>query len=207
MELFIERLKREVREHPQKAALLGVLLFVSLWFWAPLVTRWFEADKTPAHQLAQPVTEVAVGDSAAVDFVEEEEEPWQTFAKRLEHDRRTTPVGALGLSRDPFQVVQAQATNSETPADEAKPAHWSPRRLGMKLTSTVVGAGRRVAMIDGRAYREGSRIMKRVGNQTVQFELARVAAKHVVLVQGENAYRLKIERVHDGGVLVETVER
>ena len=40
LERFAKRLRREVIANPKKAAILGIMLLVAIYFWTPLVMGW-----------------------------------------------------------------------------------------------------------------------------------------------------------------------
>ena len=38
---FARRLRREIAANPKKAGVLALLLVVAIWFWTPLMAKWF----------------------------------------------------------------------------------------------------------------------------------------------------------------------
>jgi len=116
------QLRREVKAHPGKAALLGVLLAVALYYWIPLAGKWLGSSKNLASVRAQPI--------ASAGLMQKPEKPsavlpgglptvpttpahpsgntseafpsWQQLVERRKADPRTRPVPRSTERRDPF---------------------------------------------------------------------------------------------------------
>src|ERR1700681_3555557 len=43
---FSVKLRREIAANPKKAGILALLLIVAIWFWAPLLGKWFGKPET-----------------------------------------------------------------------------------------------------------------------------------------------------------------
>src|SRR5437762_3182183 len=69
---FTVRLRREIAANPKKAGILGLLLAVAIWFWIPLVAKWFikpemdVKDGLPTPNVAAPSPAVAGSGTVAV---------------------------------------------------------------------------------------------------------------------------------------------
>jgi len=195
-----QRLEREAKKNPKQVVVLGILLLVALWFWAPLVWKWLPSDvaspSTAAGQVAVVPTpglsqehpaEKAKTSSAAAQ--------WQKLVEWMKHDPLMTPATQIASERDPFTspVVQTSGeaveveTNLVVVVDEL-----TPERAGLVLTSTIVGPKRRAALISGRAYAEGRKIVQPMGQQLVVFKLTEVHPKYIVLERDQHRYELKL---------------
>lgn len=131
-----KKLRREVAAHPAKAAVLGVLCVVALWFWAPLVWGWTVPNKSVIVPAVQPRDEPQlpgfpppdVAAAGAETEPTERSHSWRELVQWMQNDPRTKPArptwGAPGpvttvlgewlpwrrLSpggRDPFQTAQS----------------------------------------------------------------------------------------------------
>ncbi len=111
------KLRREVGAHPVKAAVLGILCLVALWFWAPLLQGWLTPRRpgSTASQAVQPGTPQRPGGSPtalAVPAPDSDSKtavyPWRQIVQWMEQDPRTRPVApapetgqpAAGLADD-----------------------------------------------------------------------------------------------------------
>src|SRR5262245_11950203 len=104
-----ERLKREVAASPKKAAMLGVVCLVAIWFWTPLVLKWV-GKKSPAEELtvasveedatATPVMPAPTAETNK-SIVSAVSSDWQKILKWIRNDPKMKPHTAIGR-RDPF---------------------------------------------------------------------------------------------------------
>ena len=98
-----KKLKREVTAHPAKAAVLGGLCVVAVWFWAPLVWGWV----SPAEPVASAAVTVESNSMPVPGFVPGGVSappaeatpavpavPWTQIVQWMEQDPRTCPAGA-----------------------------------------------------------------------------------------------------------------
>jgi hypothetical protein len=65
----------------------------------------------------------------------------------------------------------------------------TPESLGLKLSGTLIGTERRVAIINGASYVEGREL--RIADDIV-FVLAKVSARKVVLARGQERFVLEL---------------
>lgn len=132
---------------------------------------------------------------------------WGQLIEWMENDPQTLSAKRAPDWRDPFmtpetEIVQAQP---EAVPEQVKP-EVSPKSLGMSVSSTIVGPGRRVAQIDGRAYREGGTIKLVRDGQEIEFTLAEVEPHSVTLTREGKEFRLHTHRPTRSG-RIELVER
>lgn len=195
-----KQLARDLKKSPKKAAALGLLCLVAVYFWAPLVMNYFSGKKpTEKDQAevavvaaAQAPTQAAATAGSAAAAREGLSVPWKDLVKWMELDRRMMPAAASVGLRMPFgslesgsQTIDDETLASTRPGD----ADATPEQLGLKLSGTMLGGGRRVAVINGRPYAEGRPIAL---SENRVFVLKQVAARHVVLERQGERYELAV---------------
>lgn len=114
------------------------------------------------------------------------------------------PARQLGVGRDPFgpsaaavaaQLAAAKA-NVRKPVKRALPPDLMPADAGLVLNSTLVGSGRRMALIGGEPYWEGDTVP--APRDSVSFRLVEIFPRQVVLERQGNRYGLEIKTTtHD----------
>lgn len=188
---IVRRIKREARNNPAKAALLVGLLGLALYSWAPLVAGWLGAgEESPAA--ASPsemeLTErpgAGSGPVMAKNGVAAEERPsWHELQQWKQDSPWTSPIELTDL-RDPFQAMKG----TEEPVDENQGREEEPvttpeqmvAGIDVQLTGTIVGPRRRVALLDGQAYREGDVIRVEHLGTTWELEIRRIEPNRVRL--------------------------
>jgi hypothetical protein len=212
---FIRKLRREAKTNPKKIGVLGLLFVVALWFWVPLVWGWMkDADSADGARVAGPPTDAGPG-SAAAPLAEPDgkggeqgvsRHPWHQVVRWMDNDPQTSATNPVWEGRDPFAVPQIeepedvseeQEEELEQPLDE-----MTPESLGLVLSGTIVGPGRRVAQINGRTYHQGETIRIVDAGREIQFALAAVHPRFAVLEREGTQFELSIP-VPDGSGLIE----
>jgi hypothetical protein len=195
---LLRRLRREITGNPKKAAVLGLLLAVAFWFWAPLVGGWLGKSEVAEDVMPQAVatesTPEALGGSVVATATSKTPvPPWPKVAALIEADRRMQPALAAA-DRDPFAAplppAAAPAAESIVEAPQPPPVEVTPQAAGLTLSSTLVGPARRLALIDGKPYREGSKVRAR--QRDAEFELVEIHPRVVVLAREGRHYELRI---------------
>lgn len=116
------QLRREVKANPGKAALLGVLLAVALYYWIPLAGKWLSpasgveaARAQPAAsagllQTAEKPSPTLLGDPPTLRGTPSPSEKspdafpaWDQLVQQRQSDPRTQPVPWSPDQRNPFQ--------------------------------------------------------------------------------------------------------
>ena len=199
-----KRLRREIRSSPKKAAALGLLLLVAVYYWVPLLTG-MTAKKDQAVATAAELPETGFPSVATARPGPQPGAPaagaapsyaWEDLVRWSREDAATRPAETLVDRRDPFQPVRtAIAEVDGTPQEEATVQPLlTPEQLGMKLSGTVVGAGRKVAVIDGKAYAEGRSVQWFQDGQVIDFKLTEVHPQRIVLEQLGERFELEIKK-------------
>ena len=205
---------KEFKANPKKAAILGLLLLVAIYFWFPLAIDLFGKGSKSA---SKPVAKQESSSTAATSETPEsgnspsspvpekipEGPPWDEVLKWKNKDPLTISCDKLKTEHDPFKRVEKiiepietdspLAVNTEEAPVVEPPRDLSPTALGMQLTSTIVGSNRSVAMIDERAYALGHRVVAYDGSEKLRFELIDIRSDRVVLRRDNQEYVLKIK--------------
>jgi hypothetical protein len=198
------KLRREIKASPRKAAVLAALSFVGLWFWVPLVAKWLgktdaEAASTspvaaampqPRNSAASVITATTpnVTPGAPALTAAGSRRPWQQLLASIERDARMKPATDLGSGRDPFHPLEEKKVKKGAAVLE-KP-DLTPADAGLSLSSTIVGAGDRTALIGRDVYREGDTIATTHGEG--EFRLVEIRPREVVLERSGKLYRLDL---------------
>jgi hypothetical protein len=169
-----KQLRRELKAHPKKAALLALLLAVGLYYWTPVVRGWFSSKtmSTPSPSIATPPQTAATGAAASPAI------PWQDLVEAMKRDALKAPAKNVSSWRDPFRPSAQQVAIIEkerqlrenlpkatgTGADSAKaivvrPREMTPDNAGLSVTSTLVSSTQKMASIKGNIV-EDDRIVK-----------------------------------------------
>jgi hypothetical protein len=186
-----KQLKREATAHPTKAALLGLLAVVALWFWAPLVWGWIaEDDQTIGAVVTEPAAEspaapsppTSAGARTTSKQSDAPQHPWQQLVQWMDSDPRTSAAQAVPEIRDPFVGCKTEVAE-RLPEEETEKVQVevTPQSLGMTLSSTIVGPRRRVALINGKTYRQGQTVTATRDGQEYVFTLTEVHPRRIVL--------------------------
>jgi hypothetical protein len=198
-----KKLRREATKNPKKAALLGLMAIVAVWFWIPLVGGWIgkgnkdmptaaakpdgtpmaAAAATPADPAAEAVAKKAVPDRPS----------WQQIIQWMHNDPRTMTAPSLTIQRDPFEVPKIETAKTKA-EEKPKPPKITPTAAGLALTSTIIGPQRRVAQINGETYVVGQTIARVKEKQAdgVIFKLVEVQPRRAVLEADGQRFELTI---------------
>ena len=212
-----KRLQREIKASPQKAAILGVLAVVALYFWAPLLIGWFSGGPSSVTVATAPVSVEAIQPverSAGEGQAVAKGATWQQVDAWIAQDKMMKPAATQLALRNPFQM-QGGATQTgpwaigkvESGYTHAKQAlemissrlfpssdedAVSPSEAGLVVTSTIAGGKRPVALINGRAYAQGSVVRGEGEFPSTKFTLIEVRSKSVLLRGRGLVYEVKI---------------
>jgi hypothetical protein len=193
-----QQLIRDIKRSPAKAAVLALLCVVALYFWAPLVFGWFGKEKPKTAKTSKTdapleIVQTQTYASGAPAPVAQPTVPWQSLVEGVRNDPRMQSVTLAVLQTEPFGLVQTQTPDpgetTQPTASKPKP-QLDPAQLGLKLSSTMLGR-RRVAVINGRPYVEGSEVE---AEGEVVLVVARVTDRSVLLEHEGQRFELTIAR-------------
>jgi len=209
-----KRLRREAVANPKKAALLGLLAVVALYFWAPLMCGWFNSEDSPkeAKSAKADAKGKSIPDAASEPGSKQKEKAhktpeysWQQLAEWMDNDPRTSAARSRKGQRDPFRMTKAQLAQvkpnqeQENQVKNEEEPELTPQDLGMVLSSTIVGPRRQVALINGKTYRPGDTIEMEKGKQKVSFTLMEILPRRVVLSRENKPFTLNMPSSNNSG--------
>ena len=188
-----KQLIRDLKGSPKKAAFLGALLLVAAYFLAPLILG---KPKTEAETLAPAEGQAATAEQATTPAgATTPRLTWRQLTARIAQDPRMTPK-EFAAGENPLGVItQIESEPEPEPEVEAEapevvvestPA--TPRNLGLTLSATLIGTNRRVALINGRPYAEGTSI--RI-NREVEFVVKRISDRQAILERDGRQFVLR----------------
>jgi hypothetical protein len=204
LEKLARKLKRDLAANPKRAALLGLMLVVAGYFWAPLVSKWLGKN---TRKEARAEGMVILGDDLPIEQRSQTKgQPrWDKLLAWMEADpRMASHKPAQDLH--PFGRPSAVSAVAEKPRAEEAAASpvaldITPQAAGAVLNGVLVGARQKQATINGETYRLGERIPLAGKESTgpVEFELLQVRKDGVVLGRSAKLYDLKLEQTKLAG--------
>jgi hypothetical protein len=202
LDKIARQIRRDIAASPKKAAVLGLMVLVALYFWAPMIWGWIK----PADSGGSPVaaTDVILDDEP-IDPVKSTKREGRTFSwekvrRKVAADPRMTPARYEVTWNDPFCPSEPTETGPATAGQGPRPtasAAIDPAALGLKLTSVAISAERRAAVISGRKYREGELVPiggKDKASSGVEFRLTKVGFHEVELEYQGQTFTLELSR-------------
>ncbi len=203
------QLRREATANPQKAALLGLLLLVAVYFWGPLVLGWISPGEAADETVAVPdaaTTRQAIAEAPPSNeggVLATETFTWQQLEQWRAANPLAKPIAWQSDRRDPFrgspEIAAVAEDDEETEAEQTVGpliAELTLESLRLELVSTIVGRGRRVAflksdaLVDERApaghgaYDEGETVTLASDGRQVELVVSEVQPRQVVLCRG-----------------------
>ncbi|MBN1396022.1 MAG: hypothetical protein JW959_13450 [Pirellulales bacterium] len=192
-----KRLRREAAANPKKAAILGILFVVSLYFWVPLVGGWLGGEETSTAAAPQSATAVAGPSSSAPSVAEKAENrhSWRQIDRWRREDPRTTTSRQVVRTRDPFEFPKSEIAKTES-AETTNPSNRivTPEDAGLSLSSTIIGPRSRMARINGKTYTIGQSIETTNEEAALKavFKLTEVNPDGVVLESDSGRFELTL---------------
>lgn len=188
-----KRLRKELLANPKQAAVLAIVCVVAVWFWSPLLMKWFKGKAKAEAAKAEP--------AAAVDVVnarQEAQRPWYDIDRWRQADPLTHSALMAQSAPDPFRLQQPTASlqnesEQEEEADRAGAVAIDARQMNLALTAIVSSGSRRFAQINGRTLSEGEEIQIGRGNEqeeegrSLKGKIVAISRSEVLLdVQGQS---------------------
>jgi hypothetical protein len=188
-----KQLAKDIRKSPAKAAALAALTLVALYAWAPLLFRAGSASETikASGAASQPVAAEQAAPPAATAPTTGLPVHWATLASWMDTDPRMRPATLHVSTLRPFSrdAVVSDEPDEQPAAVSESVASLDPQSLGLKVSSTMLGKQRRVAVINGRPYPEGRQLQ--VSNE-LAFTVVEVGLRHVVLESAGQRFELPV---------------
>jgi hypothetical protein len=195
------QLRRDVTANPKKAAALGLMVVVALYFWGPLAWKFMQSSggkqKKDANLAALILTDDPVETNQAGKGSTRSRFRWEKV-RQLMHDDPYMRSAAFNVAWiDPFAKPARETTPEpaavEAPMEDpsavsaAMAASVQPESLGFVLGGIIIGQRNRYATINGEPCREGDLIsitdksdksaayefrVVKINRQSVQLEMA-----------------------------------
>lgn len=202
LDKLVKQLKKDAAGNPKKAALLGVMALVALYFWAPLVWRWVKPSSDRAQLATNNVALILTDDPADASDkgrgLPANRFRWDRVRQLIERDSRMTSATFEAGWIDPFartEILQppepiAAASKPETIQEV------TPQEAGLELTSLVISPRVRTATINGETYAEKEVVSAAAkdGPQGVDFRIERIGRRGVELVREGKTYLLELNK-------------
>jgi hypothetical protein len=203
LDKIARQIRRDIAASPRKAAVLGLMVLVALYFWVPMIWGWIKPAKSGEATLATSgdlILEDEPVDPAKAAKKEGRTFAWEKVRRKVAADPRMTPAVFEASWADPFRLPEMAASQTgatpETAAASAAPV--DPATLGLKLTSVAISSQRRAAVISGRKYNEGDLVSSRSDRPDappgIEFRLTKVGFHEVHLEYKGQTYILELSR-------------
>lgn len=172
LDKLTKQLRRDMAANPKKAALLGLMVVVALYFWGPLAWKFVAAAQSKQRSTADMASLILTDDPA------EASQPgkggrgsskfrWDKVRQLIRQDARMVSAKFDADWIDPFGkgntdkrevVVEDSAEDPAIAAAAAASLAIEPKDLGIVLGGVLIGPRTRVATINGESCREGDEI-------------------------------------------------
>ena len=216
MQHLHQRVGRELTRSPKKTLALLLVSLVAVYVWFPFIwEKPVESEQEPPRvstsslqsEIGLVSSEVSEMESREQSKVDERksEMDWKFLLEQLNAEPFMKPLRIAQAMRDPFSFSARQEKDMEsreqiglgTRTAQENAAAIRPQDLGLALDSTVVSSRARSARISGRVYREQAVIRVRHENHEsnvpfVEFRLAHVGSRHVILERTGEEFKLAI---------------
>jgi hypothetical protein len=204
-----KQLRRDMAANPKKAALLGLMVVVALYFWGPLAWKFLSAAQRKQRSTANMASLILTDDP--VDAAQPgkgrgtSKFRWDKVRQLIRQDARMVSAKFDADWIDPFGkgtdkrdvVVEAPPEDPAIAAAAAAAAALAiePKDLGIVLGGVLIGPRTRVATINGEACREGDKISiipKGDPTSTIEFSVHRIMRQSVQLEMNGRIFTLEL---------------
>lgn len=205
LEKLSKQLRRDVAANPKKAALLGLMVVVALYFWGPLVWKFASAAGGKPRSNANLASLILTDDPS--DSPQQGKARsggkfrWDKVRQIIRQDPHMLPaafdpnwVNPFGKSASEIARSVAAETPVEAPAAATVAAAVDPKDLGIVLGGVMMGIRTRLATINGEACREGDVVSLKTKDKTVVVELRvlKINRRSVQLESGGRVFTLEL---------------
>jgi hypothetical protein len=206
---LLKKLKRDLSASPQKAAALGVMVLVALYFWAPLVMKFVGAKgkdkKIAVAQVILPTAPLVTNVAAhpAIDTAH-----WDRIRETLAQEQLMTAATYQAQWQNPFRRAKhskaaQEPTEPEDPTQLNTPANANQsaddsaakaRVANLVVSSLLITKRDRAAVIAGVVYRVGDVLDLGAPNGEPQLELRVSSIDETGIYVDHQGNKLRIER-------------
>ncbi len=211
-----KKLKREITAHPAKAAVLGILCVVAIWFWVPLVWGWVSPPNkigaTPPAQTTGIPSLPTLGPTIATaestkPSPSAPDLPWPQVIEWMEQDPRTRPMPMTSAS------PQVPTTSPDDTVSEPSPA--TARNPFTTPASSQEAIAAREAAVAAEVPARPPEITPQDAGAAVSAVIASPTGgtamingrtyflgEQVILWKDNQTYSYQLARIHPGGVVL-----
>ncbi|MCI0358694.1 MAG: hypothetical protein L0211_09450 [Planctomycetaceae bacterium] len=201
LDKLARQIRRDLAASPKKAAALGLMVLVALYFWAPLVWGWIKSakgDAKPVVAASEVILEDEPADPAKSVRKQGRVFSWEKVRRKVVADPHMTPALYDATWSDPFRPDRSPAAGPATARAPTASSQVDPAALGMKVTSVAIGPQHRTAIINGEKYREGELVPLMGANRQpvagIEFRLVHVGFHEVQLEYQAVTFTLELSR-------------
>lgn len=206
LEKLAKQARRDLLAHPKKAAALGLMLLVALYFWAPLAWKWMAPGsgkaKASTEQTALILEDDPILPTAKAKTGKAAPFRWERVRQLIQADRHMVPAAFDPAWSNPFAAPPPAApeqTNAEgtNGLGTEQAVATAAGNTGLKLAGVAIGPRRRTATINGDTYREGDVISLTANDATAQttgFRLIKVERHGVQLESKGKTFWLEFDQ-------------
>jgi hypothetical protein len=200
---WVKRIKKEIKKHPAKAVLLGVLCLVALILWGPKMARR-QSPREDGKTLAASGTMVLLPASIASEMGQSGKngesdsslgvkEKWKEIARW--HDAHRGELAIADDFRDPLAAVATGDGGAQNSAREAAQDMGAVARSMIRCTGVIITPRRRWVVLDGKCLEEGSELMLRQGSVECRLQVVRVHENKVVFKVNDTLFEYNIKNL------------
>jgi hypothetical protein len=208
LDKLTKKLSRDLTANPKKAGLLGLMVLVALYFWAPLLKgAVLGKGGASTSQTAQVILTDDPLEAGAAPRKPKETLKWEKLRQLVETDSKMASVAYNAQWRDPFTPSSAPNSTVPEPASvvvetldsvmvEPEPAvDADPTELGLSVASVMIGPRTRAVTIAGDVYRESETIVATTRDgQGVEYRIVAIHATEVHFERNGKTYRVELSR-------------
>jgi hypothetical protein len=211
LEKLTKQLRRDMAANPKKAAALGLMVLVALYFWGPLVWKAFSDSGSKRNNKANMTALILTDDPD--ESAHQSKGPsggkfrWEKIRQLIRQDERMAsatfdvswidPFGKPAAKVEPEAVVETPLVETEASAVAAALAKIEPSDLGITLGGVMVGPRSRLATINGETCREGDVIAvadKVEKSASHEFRVLKITRQGVQLESSGRIFTLELRQ-------------
>lgn len=196
------QLTKEIKRNPAKAAVLGGLLLVAIWFWYPLVQKWMGSSSSSVaansaeHDLVIPQAAPlpTLEEPSVSKQVPKGKTDWRAVAQQISDDPWMKEGTLPNENFDPFfpeEQPETVLTATSIETDSTPDLDVPPETAGLAVTSVIVGGRVPIARINHQNYRVGDTI--RAPDANIRYTLVDVHSWGVTLKGTQQLHQLPID--------------
>lgn len=205
LDKLAKQLRRDATANPKKAALLGLMALVAMYFWAPLAWRWMVpavGKKTSkAGKVAVILTDDPVESNDKAKGRPVNKFRWEKVRQLIERESRMASASYEASWVDPFasRLAEPESEAESTPeaAVVSPPPEVKPSEAGLVLSSVVISPRRRLATINGELYQENDLVSASVKDNpmtAVEFRILRISSQGAQLEREGRIFTLELSK-------------